>query len=99
VDPETGGECLPILGVSALALRPAETFAPRRRSASSVFHVIEGNGDATVDGVEMVWGEADTIAVPTHANIQIRNNSSKMAFLFMVDDAPMQRKLGFYEQF
>ncbi len=39
------------------------------------------------------------MAVPTHAKIQIRNNSSKMAFLFMVDDAPMQRKLGFYEQF
>jgi gentisate 1,2-dioxygenase len=39
------------------------------------------------------------MAVPTHANIQIRNNSPKMSFLFMVDDAPMQRKLGFYEQF
>jgi len=99
VNPETGGECLPILGFSALALRAGETFAPRRRSASSVFHVIEGSGDAVVDGVEMAWVEADTIAVPTHANIKVRNNSSKMAFLFMVDDAPMQRKLGFYEQF
>jgi len=99
VNPETGGECLPTLGVSALALRPAETFAPRRRSASSVFHVIEGSGDAVVDDVEMAWMEADTIAAPTHANIKIRNNSSKMAFLFVVDDAPVQRKLGFYEQF
>lgn len=99
VDPETGGECLPILGVSTLALRPGETFAPRRRSASSVFHIIEGSGDAVVDDVEMAWGEADTIAVPTHANIRIRNNSADMAFLFLVDDAPMQRKLGFYEQF
>ena len=98
-DAEGIAQCLPTLGVSALALRPAETFAPRRRSASSVFHVIEGGGDAIVDGVEMTWGEADTMAVPTHANIQIRNNSSKISFLFMVDDAPMQRKLGFYEQF
>jgi gentisate 1,2-dioxygenase len=32
--------------------------------------------------------------------MQIRNNSTtKMAFLFVVDDAPMQRKLGFYEEF
>jgi gentisate 1,2-dioxygenase len=99
VNPETGDECLPTLGVSALALRPAETFKPRRRSASSVFHIIEGSGDAVVDDAEMAWGEADTIAVPTHANIQIRNNSSEVAFLLMVDDAPMQRKLGFYEQF
>ena len=34
----------------------AKSFAPRWRSASSVFHVIEGGGDATVDGVEMAWG-------------------------------------------
>ena len=99
VNPETGGECLPTLGVSALALRPGETFAPRRRSASSVLHVIEGGGDAIIDGVEMTWAEADTMAMPTHANIQVCNNTSKMAFLFMVDDAPIQRKLGVYEQF
>jgi gentisate 1,2-dioxygenase len=62
--------------------------------------VIEGEGDAVIDGVEMRWGESSTMAVPTHAEIQVRNNSStKMAFLFVVDDAPMQRKLGFYEEF
>jgi gentisate 1,2-dioxygenase len=100
VNPETGRECLPILGFSALALRPGETLSPRRKSASQVLHVIEGDGDAIIDGVEMKWTEASTIAVPTHAEMQIRNNSTtKMAFLFVVDDAPMQRKLGFYEEF
>jgi gentisate 1,2-dioxygenase len=100
VNPETGRECLPILGFSALALRPGETYSPKRRSASQVLHVIEGEGDAVIDGVEMRWGESSTMAVPTHAEIQVRNNSStKMAFLFVVDDAPMQRKLGFYEEF
>lgn len=100
VDPVTGTECLPTLGFSALALRPGETYAPRRRSASQVMHVIEGAGDAVIDGVEMTWSDTGTIAIPTHAEIQIRNgSSSKMAFLFVVDDAPMQRKLGFYEEF
>lgn len=100
INPQTGEECLPILGFSALALRPGESYSPRRRSSSAVYHVIEGQGEAVVDGVEMTWDEADTIAVPTHAEITLRNRSSSTpAFLFQVDDAPMQRKLGFYEEF
>ncbi len=99
INPETGTECLPILGFSALALRPGETYAPPRRSSSAVFHVIEGAGDAEIDGASMKFDVSDTIATPTHARIQLRNNTSKIAYFFLVDDAPMQRKLGFYEEF
>lgn len=100
VNPETGQECLPILGFSALALRPGEVYSPPKSSASKVFHVVEGEGEAVVDGVEFDWEEASTLASPTHAEITLRNRSSeKTAYLFVVDDAPMQRKLGFYEEF
>jgi len=100
VNPQTGEECLPILGFSAIMLRPGETASPLRRSASSVIHVIEGQGEALIDGSEFVFDEADTLAVPTHAQWSVRNSSSsKPAYLFLVDDAPMQRKLGFYEEF
>ena len=71
-----------------------------RRSASSVFHAIEGQGTATVDGIEMAFVESDTFAAPTHADIRLANGSSKSpAYLFIVDDAPLHRKLGFYETF
>lgn len=100
VNPETGQECLPILGFSAMMLRPGETARPVRRSASAVLHAIEGSGETEIDGITLAWGEADTMAVPTHAEVTIANASSKVpAFLFMVDDAPMQRKLGYYEEF
>ncbi len=100
VNPETGGECLPILGFSAIMLRPGETAKPRRRSASAVLHCIEGAGEALIDGETLAYSESDTLAVPTHATIEIRNGSTtRPAFLFQVDDAPMQRKLGFYEEF
>ncbi len=100
VNPETGEECLPILGFSALMLRGGELATPHRRSASAVIHVIEGSGQSLIDGKTISWDEGDTFAVPTHANIQHQNqSSSRSAFLFMVDDAPMQRKLGFYEEF
>lgn len=100
VDPETGQECLPTLGFSALMLRPGEEIAPPRRSASTVLHVVEGAGSCTVDGVEMDWEEAGTIALPTHAELRLRNGSgSRPAYLFVADDAPLQRKLGIYEAF
>lgn len=100
VNPETGGECLPILGFSAIMLRPGETIRPVRRSASAVLHVVEGEGQAVIDDAQLTWGGQDTMAVPTHARVEITNrSSSKPAYLFQVDDAPMQKKLGFFEEF
>jgi gentisate 1,2-dioxygenase len=100
VNPETGAECLPTLGFSAVLLRPGETANPVRRSASAVVHVIEGEGESVVDGAEFAWEEDDTFAVPTHAELTLTNRSTKApAFLFVVDDAPIQRKLLFYEEF
>ena len=100
VNPETGAECLPVLGFSAIMLRPGETAKPVRRSASAVLHVVEGDIDAQIDGVSLKATACDTLAVPTHAEVTLQNRSSERpAFLFQVDDAPMQRKLGFYETF
>ena len=100
VNPETGEECMPVLGFSAIMLRPGETIAAPRRSASAVLHVIAGDGDAEIDGASLSWGESDTLAVPTHAKMLLANRSTKApAFLFQIDDAPLQRKCGFYEVF
>ena len=71
-----------------------------RRSASAVIHVIEGEGESLIDGVEIAWEEDDTFCVPTHAEVTLTNRSTKApAYLFVVDDAPIQRKLAFYEEF
>jgi gentisate 1,2-dioxygenase len=100
VNPETGRECMPVLGFSALMLRPGETIALPRRSASAVLHVVEGEGEAEVDGVSLSFGDSDTLAIPTHAKVLLANRSTKApAFLFQIDDAPLQRKCGFYEVF
>ena len=100
VNPETGAECLPTLGFSALRLRPQEQLRLPRCSASAVMHVVEGCGQAEVDGTTMDWDEADTFAVPTHATVSLVNRSARgPAYLFVVDDAPLQRKLGIYEIF
>lgn len=98
VNPETGESCLPTLGFSAQQLRTGQDFSPRKRSASSVIHVIEGQGESIIDGVTLKWSEGDTLAIPTHAVVTHRA-TGQHAYLFHVDDAPMQRALGFYEDF
>ena len=98
VNPETGAECLPILGFSAQMIRPGEEITGKRRSSSGIMHVIEGSGESVIDGVTLKWGESDTIAVPTSADVRHRNNGSKPVFVFHVDDAPLHRKIGIYEE-
>ncbi len=100
INPETGRECMPVLGFSAIMLRPGETVAAPCRSASAVLHVVEGEGEAEVDGVTLNFDDSDTLAIPTRAKILLSNRRTRSpAFLLQIDDAPLQRKCGFYEIF
>ena len=100
VNPETGRECMPTLGFSALMLRPGEDLAMPRTSASHGFLAIEGAGRCFIGEACFDWSENDILAAPTHSAIRLVNASTTQpAFLLQVDDAPMQRKLGFHERF
>jgi gentisate 1,2-dioxygenase len=100
VNPETGAECLPTLGFSALMLRPGEEVALPRDSASAVFHIVEGRLQAQIAGALLTAEDADVLAAPAHALVRLANlSTSKPAFLFRIDDAPLQRRMGIYERF
>ena len=100
VNPETGLECLPTLGFSALMLRPGESVALPRDSASAVYHVVTGAVQAEVGGVALAAEEADVFAAPAHAAVQLANRAAGApAFLFRIDDAPLQRRIGIHERF
>jgi gentisate 1,2-dioxygenase len=47
----------------------AETAHPRRRSASAVLHVVDGEIDAEIDTVALSASTSDTLTVPTHAKV------------------------------
>ena len=100
INPVTGQECLPILGFSALMLRPGENADLGRRTCSAVTHVIEGHGSSEIDDSDFDWNPHDMTVIPPHASCTLRNHSSSSpAFLFIVDDAPLHRKLGFYREY
>ncbi len=98
VNPETGADCQKILGFSALMLRPGERLALAARSTAMVFHQIEGGADVSADGHEFSLAEADTCCFPGYTPIILSNRSADQpAFVFIADDAPLQKKLGVYE--
>ncbi|EHP41088.1 gentisate 1,2-dioxygenase [Cupriavidus basilensis OR16] len=99
VNPETGDSCLPMLGFTAMMLAPGQAWQAPLNSASAVFHVIEGNGESQVDDHTFDWMAGDTFSATTFARISHRcAEGGRPAFLIRVDDTPLQRKLGFYQE-
>ena len=97
-NPETGRDAQNILGFYALMLRPGQTLQLPARSPASVFHLIEGQLAADVDGQAFTLTPADTCCAPGYAPITLCNRSStEPAFVFIADESPLHRKLGVYE--
>jgi gentisate 1,2-dioxygenase len=98
VNPETGDSCLPTMGFTAMMLRPGLAVRPPLRSASAVFHVVEGAGTSTVGDAKFSWKRGDTFSAPVFARIQHEAGGSDPAFLVRIHDQPLQEKLGYYEE-
>jgi gentisate 1,2-dioxygenase len=98
VNPETGGSCLPTLGFTAMLLRPGETSRPPLRSASAVFHAVEGEGRSVVNDQTFVWKAGDTFSTSVFSVLTHTVTGKEPARLIRIDDAPLQKKLSFYEE-
>lgn len=96
VNPETGEDCQKIIGYSALMLRPNETVQLQPRSAAMVFHIIEGQAHIKIDEKNYDLEKADTACAPCFSQIDLINTSSEPCFIFIADEAPIQKKLGLY---
>jgi gentisate 1,2-dioxygenase len=97
INPETGESCLATMGFTAVMLRPGQAHRPPLRSSSSVFHVVSGCGVSTMNGHKFSWGPKDTFSCPVFANVEHQANGEN-AFLVRIHDAPLQERLGYYEE-
>jgi gentisate 1,2-dioxygenase len=98
VNPETGESCLKTMGFTAMMLRPGQTDRPPLRSCSSVFHVVGGQGTSMINGQKHEWGPKDTFSAPVFAEVEHKASDKTPAFLVRIHDAPMQERLGYYEE-
>jgi len=98
INPETGDNCLKTIGFTAMMLPSGRPHRLPLRSCSSVFHVISGRGASIINGQKLTWGPKDTFSAPVFANIEHQSSSGAPAFLIRIHDAPLQEKLGYYEE-
>lgn len=96
-DPTTGESVVPTLSFRSQLLRPGETTLPKRESASTVYCVLEGEGETEINGETFRWSRNDILYAPSWMWRQHRNLSSdKDAVLYAVTDAPALEKLALY---
>jgi gentisate 1,2-dioxygenase len=95
-NPLTGGPVLPTMSCRISRLRPGFRGAPLRRTASAVYHVVQGSGAAVIGGQQFDWVDKDVFAVPPWQPLELRNGSSTQdAYLFSYTNEPVLRALGF----
>jgi gentisate 1,2-dioxygenase len=81
-----------------MMLRDGGRATPPRRSCTTVFHVVEGEGESTIDGTTFRWKRGDTCSAPVFAAVSHRAADGSHACLIAIHDRPLQEKLGFYEE-
>ena len=98
VNPTTGAPPLATMGCEAQWLRPGERTGAERRTASAVFHVIEGHGESRVGDAVLTWEAGDSFVAPPWHWIEHHNASpTSPAALFHFNDEPAVRALGLYQ--
>jgi gentisate 1,2-dioxygenase len=99
VNPRTGLPPLATMGCEAQWLRPSEATRAERRTASAVFHVIEGSGESRIGESALDWSAGDTFVAPPWHWIEHRNASGAVpAALFQFNDEPALRALGLWDE-
>lgn len=98
VDPTTGRPPLRTMGAEARWLRPGERTRRERRTASAVYHVIEGRGETVVGDTRLRWEHGDTFVAPPWHWVSHGNAGDAPAGLFSFDDEPAVQALGLYEE-
>lgn len=98
VNPETGQAVLPAIGFSALMIPAGKSVRMPQRSTSEVYHIVEGQGSAVINGERSVWSSKDTFSVPIFSDVSLAAGADGDAFLIRIHDRPLQEKLGYYEE-
>jgi gentisate 1,2-dioxygenase len=98
VDPTTGGPVMPTMSFRAQMLRPGESTAWRRRTASSMYCVLEGSGKVELDKQTLDWTRNDVFTLPGWTWARFVNTTSEPVFLYSVNDEPTMRKLGLFRE-
>jgi len=93
---ELGSPALATIALHIQRLAPNARTRLHRTTANNVFAVIDGFGRTRIDGQWFDWSFGDVVAVPAWRPYQ--HETSAIAHLLRVSDAPTMRSLGFLRE-
>lgn len=98
-NPHTGGPVMPTMSCRISRFPAGFDGRAHQHTASTIYHVVAGEGRTEVDGTVLDWGPKDIFAVPAWASHRHVNTSTTGdAILMSYTDEPAQRALGFYRE-
>jgi len=95
-NPIDGGWAMPTMATWMTHLQAGQSTLPLRSTDSLVIHVVEGEGEITLNDNCIAFGPKDVIAVPVWHWRSLRASSD--CFLFCFSDRVVHEKLGFYRE-
>jgi gentisate 1,2-dioxygenase len=98
IDPTTGNSVMPTMSFRCQMLRAGEHTHSHRKTASTVYCVLEGEGYTDVEGTRLEWKRNDVFTVPGWLWHEHKNTNKQQAFLYSVTDEPTLRKLSLFRE-
>lgn len=96
VNPADGGPVMPTIAAHVRLLPAGFATLPRRSTDATVFVVVEGRGEAEVDGRRFPLSDRGLLVVPSWRSLALRAESDLV--LFAYSDRAAQEKLGLFRE-
>jgi gentisate 1,2-dioxygenase len=96
INPADGGPIMATISAHVRLLPKGFETRPRRSTDGAVFVVVEGSGEAVIDGEPLLLAERDVFVTPAWRSLALRADSELVLFAF--SDKAAQSKLGLYRE-
>ncbi len=96
VNPADGGSILPTISAHVRLVPAGFVTRPRRSTDGTVFVVVEGEGDAVIDGRATLLSPRSIVVVPSWSTLSIA--AHRELVLFAYSDKAAQERLGLYRE-
>jgi gentisate 1,2-dioxygenase len=96
VNPASGSSPMPTISAFIQALPKGMTTAPYRSTDSTVFVVVEGEGESLIGDQRFIWKPRDIFVVPSWH--QVTHSCHTSSTLFSFSDRSVQEMLGIWRE-
>jgi len=96
VNPQDGGFAMPTIATFMQLFPKGFAASAYRSSDATIYSVVEGSGQTTIDGQTFRWGEKDIFVVPSWK--WMTHEPDGDAVLFSFSDRAAQQKLGLWRE-